>query len=1255
MNSYKLIFNETHKEFESKEALQQFLQGFEETKLVEATETDLPRLSLSPSEVWKNRDRYQLIETLGEGGMGVVQRVRDAVLTREVALKSIKLKTTASRLSLKEKVLQWRLKTEASITAILEHPHIVPLYDLDQRDSGEVYFTMRKVEGKTLKDLLIASRNKEQTPSQEAPEDFLAIFLKVCDAIAYAHSKGVIHRDLKPENIMVGAFGEVYVMDWGIAKKLKSLGSASPSTLKGLSLEPLEEMEEDLEKANAFLHTEEEEQPEELSPENASSPFATIGGLGTMGYMPPEQRSNASQVSFQADIYALGKILRQCFTTLSPVEEFRLVLKKYEGQTEIPQSTSQRPSKRFQRQKDRNPEELIDEQIPMEIRSIILKATEEAPEERYSTVQALMEDVQRYQKNLKILVKEYGLWESFTKWLQRNRQRVYSFSAILLLCLIFGSYLLWNHYEIKRQKREEEQIRQQAEQAKLEENFRQARKHAVDTENVALKETEIGLKIGYSLQAFNHLNRALSLKQGEPETETLKWNIGKAIIQQCYETQDYQLASYVSRELQGLQVREEGERNALLEEVEAEKTKLLKQHLVCFEYWEKRFLQGEGSLGEREDALFELSQMKEKELLERMLSLVKESTSYFIDKHPSDSKKEFWYKLVVSSLGRSENPKGIPTLLESLKKFDMQLSLDSAEGQISDAFQDYAVELMNALANLNAKEAAILVQKVQTKFESGSTFSDKISIASRKLAPALIQYYNQNFEKHPEKAMLYFIRGNAKQDQHDYSGAIEDFSKALETNPHFAEAYINRGVLLTQEKIDFKRAIEDFSEALRLNPYLIFAYTNRGNARKESGDLQGAIEDYSTSIRLHPENADAYSNRGNAKSDLGDFQGALEDYTSAIQKKKNYFEAYKNRAVVQLKMKNYSESIQDCNEAIRIFPQDFYAYCTRGNAKKAQKDFQGALQDYTSSLEINPHYVKAFLARGNLRSDLKNYNEAIADYSEIIRLDPTSSTGYSSRGEVKRLSGDIQGALTDLNKALEVDPQNVMAYINRGTLKNNDLNDMKGALEDIQKAISLSPKENPLLYYNQGAIFSKLDRKAEALKSFEKAIELQPEFAEVFTERGTIYASQGKRKEAIEDFSSTIRLNPTYFPAYFNRALLKHGMKDIKGAILDLEAVVQIHPRLLQGHLFLGSMKAEQGDLQGAIEAFNKGIQFHPQSFQLYGARGEIFGKLKEVEKAIPDLEKGIELAKNSKHPEAQNSKKTLEKFLSGLKKQSQK
>jgi serine/threonine protein kinase len=204
-------------------------------------------------------ERYEIVREIGRGGMGVVYLARDRELDREVALK-------VSAAALATPGDKERLRREARISAALEHPGIVPVYDIGVLHDGRPFHVMKHVSGARLDEIVRSSMSLRHR---------LEIFLKICEAVAYAHARGVIHRDLKPENVRVGGFGEVLVLDFGVAKRVR---------------------------ANS---------EESSRPNSTLAPGTAVGAVvGTPGWMAPEQARGDPDVDERADVHALGSILR---------------------------------------------------------------------------------------------------------------------------------------------------------------------------------------------------------------------------------------------------------------------------------------------------------------------------------------------------------------------------------------------------------------------------------------------------------------------------------------------------------------------------------------------------------------------------------------------------------------------------------------------------------------------------------------------------------------------------------------------------------------------------------------------------------------------------------------------------------------------------------------------------------------------------------------------------------------------------------
>jgi serine/threonine-protein kinase len=229
-------------------------------------------------------ERYEMLDEVGRGGIGVVYRGRDRILGRAVAVKVL-----AEPLRDRPEARR-RFFTEARVGSLLQHPAIVPVYEVGRSSDGRPLFTMKLVEGRTLAALL----RERPSPGHDLPR-LLSVFEQVCQAIAYAHDQGIVHRDLKPANIMVGEFGEVQVMDWGFAKMAGDTQQAASSNDDSSDLPPA---------ACCPL-------PADHTQSGAL--------MGTPAYMPPEQaRGEAGRVGPRSDVFALGGILCEILTGQPP-------------------------------------------------------------------------------------------------------------------------------------------------------------------------------------------------------------------------------------------------------------------------------------------------------------------------------------------------------------------------------------------------------------------------------------------------------------------------------------------------------------------------------------------------------------------------------------------------------------------------------------------------------------------------------------------------------------------------------------------------------------------------------------------------------------------------------------------------------------------------------------------------------------------------------------------------------------------------
>jgi serine/threonine protein kinase len=382
---------------------------------LEPAEPLLERLRSLP----RTNVNFTRLGTLGRGGMGEVLAIRDEVLRRELAMKVLRESRAAAGPGQRAPRLA-RFLEEAQIMAQLDHPGIVPVHELGVDEAGRPFLTMKRVRGQTLAAEFARLHAHELRHVQGAPPTAaepeadsltrcLTHLLRVCEALAYAHERGVIHRDLKPSNVMLGSHGEVHVMDWGLARVL------------ALPVEEPELLQEGETVGSApALHTDRSESRGEVSD---SSAYTHSGqGLGTAQYMPPEQAAGHwSEVDKRADVYAVGAMLYHLLAGHAPYGE------REGSAAEVQRRVIAGPPVPLHHRAPR---------VPMELVSICEKAMARRTADRYPDMKALAEDLAAYVEGRVVRAYETGAWAEARKWVRRNKPLAAALLAVVVLLVV---------------------------------------------------------------------------------------------------------------------------------------------------------------------------------------------------------------------------------------------------------------------------------------------------------------------------------------------------------------------------------------------------------------------------------------------------------------------------------------------------------------------------------------------------------------------------------------------------------------------------------------------------------------------------------------------------------------------------------------------------------------------------------------------------------------------------------------------------
>ncbi|MFH1436118.1 MAG: protein kinase [Pseudomonadota bacterium] len=353
--------------------------------------------------------RYAVFNEHARGGMGRIMCAFDEHIGREIAVKELLAEYVTNvhgRPGDRTAAVESRFLREARVTGQLDHPSIVPVYEIGRRTDGTLYYTMKLVRGKTLAAAL------EECGSIEQRLKLLPHFADMCNAVAYAHSRGILHRDIKPHNVMIGEFGETVVLDWGLAK---------------IKEKPLVEDERFLRQMDILK-------------EAAAGKTVADEALGTPSYMPPEQAwGDLEKIDERSDVYALGAVLYEILCGRPPFEgEYAFeVIGKVQAYGRGKRSLV--------------PVREVEPASPPELAAVAHKALSAGRRRRYRSVKDLVNEVEAYMAGRKVGTYEYSTWELLRRFVKKNRIAVGSALVIVALMVVSVIALSLSYRRLERE------------------------------------------------------------------------------------------------------------------------------------------------------------------------------------------------------------------------------------------------------------------------------------------------------------------------------------------------------------------------------------------------------------------------------------------------------------------------------------------------------------------------------------------------------------------------------------------------------------------------------------------------------------------------------------------------------------------------------------------------------------------------------------------------------------------------------------
>jgi serine/threonine-protein kinase len=915
---------------------------------------------------------YEILAELGHGGMGVVLRGRDVDLGRDVAVKVLR-EQHCGRPELAQRFLE-----EARISGQLQHPGIVPVYELGALSDRPAYFTMKLVEGQTLANLLDARKDT----GEERPR-FLGIFGQVCQTLAYAHARGVLHRDLKPANVMVGAFGEVQVMDWGLAKVLQANGGAA-------------------EPHDTPRHGQTQRIRREPTHEDAGACTQAGDVLGTPAYMAPEQaRGELDRVDERADVFGLGAILCEILT----------------GQPAFPGKTAEAYRKARAAQLDDAIARLDGCGAGAELVALARRCLAVEPGQRPRHAGEVAAAVTAYQNAVAERLRRAELAgaeararaaeehktraeaEARLAAERRARRVMLGLAAVLLVGMAgLGAGGLW--LQQQRAARLAEQARIAAETERdVTAALQEAMARAAEAPGVPDDPRRAQGPLAAALSAAR---RAEAVLNAGVATEELRAQVGAVRARLEQQERNRQLAL----ELEEIRLRQaeiEGGHFAV-------RAAVPRYAAALSQYGLEMATAEPGELAAR---------LREHPLRESLLATLRDWVRLSPDK---GEQARLAAVLAAAEPALTDFDRRWQAAYRALDAATLTRLADEADPARLQAAT--LVQLAQHLETVGALPAAIgLLRRAQPRHPADFWLNENLGMLLLDVRPSepavAVPYLTAALAVRPHSPGAHLNLGHALRDQGDQARALVVYREAARLDPNYAPAHYNQGVVLQAQR-DMRGAEAAYREALRLDPNIPQAQNNLGVVLRARGDLPGAAAAFREAARLAPRLTPAHYNLGNILLALKDLPGAEAAYREAVRLDPRHARAHLNMGKALQDQGKLPEAVAAYREAVRLDPGRALAHYDLANCLAAQGDRPAAVAALREAVRLDPKLVKAHYNLGASLAVLRDFSGAAAAYREAIRLDPWYAKAYWNLGLALGEQGQFAAALGNLRRGHEL-------------------------------------------------------------------------------------------------------------------------------------------------------------------------------------------------------------------------------------------
>jgi tetratricopeptide (TPR) repeat protein len=1010
---------------------------------------------------WPVVPGYEVVEELGHGGMGVVYRAFDPDLQRRLVVKVLR-EDHKGRSDLEHRFLE-----EAQLTAQLQHPGIAPVHEVGRLADGRPFFAMKLIQGRTLAERLRARR--DVTDGRTA---WLAVFAQVCQAVAYAHSRGVLHRDLKPSNIMVGAFGEVQVMDWGLAKVLRPGGA---SRVSAAGPEPA---------TIATVRTQ---------AAGWSSQMGSV--LGTAAFIAPEQaEGDVEQLDERCDVFGLGGILCVILTGAPP----------YEGPGEELLGRARRA-------------ELADAYTRLdgcgadaELVALAKACLAREKADRPRDAGAVAEAMAAYQAEVAERLRRGALERAAAAVRageERKRRRVLG-AAVLVVVLGAGGVGGWFVQERAQTRAGVAALLEQAREHQ--EHYRWAEARAALTQAASRLGGHASADLAGAVQRAQ-ADLDLVARLDAIRLERATWVEGHFNYGQA--DRDYEAAF---REGGLGEVHDDPEEVAARVQASAVREALV----AALDDW-ALCVTGE----ERRGRLLEVARRADPD---PWRDRVREPVAW--------GDRAALVELARTAPVAEQSVQLLAALGEQLQLTGGDTEVTEFLRRVQRAHPDdfwANFGLAYALVKREPEEAVGYYRAALALRPGAAAVYNNLgeTLRAQGRLDDAIDHYQQALQINPKLAYAHNDLGLALAAKGRPDEAIDHYRQALQINPKLAGAHTNLGAAL-QANGQLDEAIDHHQQALNIDPKSAAAHNNLGIALKAKGRLDEAINHYHEALQIDPKFVLAHFNLGLALSANNRLDEAIDHYRQALQLDPKSAKAHNNLGLALSDKGRLDEAIDHYRQALQLDPKSAKAHNNLGNALQAKGQLDEAIDHYRQALQLDPKYAPAHSNLGNALSDKGRLDEAIDHYRQALQLDPKYAEAHNNLGNALQAKGRLDEAIDHYRQALHFDPKRAPAHNNLG-LALKAKGRLDEAIDHYQQALQLDPKFAPT-HNNLGIALADKGQLDEAIDHFQQAILLDPKNARAQTNLGLALKAKGRLDEAIDHYQQALQINPKLIQVHNN-------------------------------------------------------------------------------------------------------------------------